>query len=107
MDSYRMNCRNVSGNCRNRTCGNMTGNRESMIPMVLPVKPAQIYVIVCRKHPYRNICRSFRWQWHMCQCRNSERYMNLPVDFSSEQFSRNFVNHFVEKEADAGDDGTK
>ena len=33
MDSYRMNCRNVSGNCRNRTCGNMTGNRESMIPM--------------------------------------------------------------------------
>ena len=33
--------------------------------------------------------------------------MNLPVDFSSEQFSRNFVNHFVEKEADAGDDGTK
>ena len=25
MDSYRMNCRNVSGNCRNRTCGNMTG----------------------------------------------------------------------------------
>ena len=55
MDSYRMNCRNVSGNCRNRTCGNM----------------------------------------------------NLPVDFSSEQSSRNFVNHFVEKEADAGDDGTK
>ena len=33
MDSYRMNCRNVSGNCRNRTCGNMTGNRESMIPI--------------------------------------------------------------------------
>ena len=33
--------------------------------------------------------------------------MNLPVDFSSEQFSRNFVNQFVEKEADAGDDGTK
>ena len=23
MDSYRMNCRNVSGNCRNRTCGKM------------------------------------------------------------------------------------
>ena len=28
MDPYRMNCRNSSGNCRNRTCGNMTGNRE-------------------------------------------------------------------------------
>ena len=33
MDPYRMNCRNVSGNCRNRTCGNMTGNREAMMPM--------------------------------------------------------------------------
>ena len=38
MDSYRMNCRNVSGNCRNRTCGNMTGNRESMIPMETSVQ---------------------------------------------------------------------
>ena len=28
MDSYRMNCRNVSGNCRNRTCGNMTGKQR-------------------------------------------------------------------------------
>ena len=33
MDPYRMNCRNSSGNCRNRTCGNMTGNREAMMPM--------------------------------------------------------------------------
>lgn len=32
MDPYRMNCRNVSGNCRNRPCSNMAGTRES-IPM--------------------------------------------------------------------------
>lgn len=32
MDSYRVNCRNNSGNCRNRSCGNMMTARE-MPPM--------------------------------------------------------------------------
>lgn len=107
MDSYRMNCRNVSGNCRNRTCGNMTGNRESMIPMDSTSKTCTNICDRMQETSVQEHLQKLPLQWHMCQCRNSERYMNLPVDFSSEQFSRNFVNHFVEKEADAGDDGTK
>lgn len=107
MDSYRMNCRNVSGNCRNRTCGNMTGNRESMIPMDSTSKTCTNICDCMQETSVQEHLQKLPLAMAYVPMQKFGKVYEPALDFSSEQFSRNFVNHFVEKEADAGDDGTK
>ena len=107
MDSYRMNCRNVSGNCRNRTCGNLTGNRESMIPMDSTSKTC---TNPCDRMQETSI------QEHLQKLPLAMAYVPMQKfgkvyeparGFQLGTIFRNFANRFVEKEVDAGDDGTK